>query len=359
MTGFRALTLNVVRGSLRNRTALFFTLLLPIFLMVIFGTIFGNSNVTLNMGVVDQDQSTESHAFISRLQKTGGVSVETGNLNTETDRLRNSHVVLVALIPHGFGAAVAGGPPQRITVTQGTQTSATASVANQVLQQVTAGFISGGATPRVSVAPPHTASVNEVRTIDYYLPSMIAYVVLQAGINFVAISLVDQRARQVLRRFQATPLSSLQILGANIVGAAVTVFLQVIVLILVGMELFHARMYGNWLIAAIPIVVGTAAFVGIGFLLTTAARTSEAARGIASAVAFPMMFLAGVFIPLDQLPSGLQTAVHILPLTWLSDAIHKVMNDGAGVADIAVDLLVLATWAVICFLLAAWRFRWE
>ena len=135
--------------------------------------------------------------------------------------------------------------------------------------------------------------------------------------------------------------------------------LQLVVLIALGLVLFHARTYGSWVIATVPMLLGVAAFVGIGFLLTSAARTSESARGLSSFVAFPMMFLSGVFFPITTLPDWLQTAVHVLPLTWLTDALHRVMNDGAGLADIALDCLVLAGWAVVTFAIATWRFRWD
>jgi ABC-type multidrug transport system permease subunit len=57
------------------------------------------------------------------------------------------------------------------------------------------------------------------------------------------------------------------------------------------------------------VILGTAAFVGTGFLLTSAVRTSEAARGLAALVAFPMMFLGGIFVPLDVFPPILQAIV--------------------------------------------------
>lgn len=72
-----------------------------------------------------------------------------------------------------------------------------------------------------------------------------------------------------------------------------------------------------------------------------------------------MMFLSGIFVPLNQLPTALQDAVHVLPLTYLSDALHHVLNDGDGLGAVGLDLGVLAAWAAVCFTVAALRFRWE
>jgi ABC-2 type transport system permease protein len=246
-----------------------------------------------------------------------------------------------------------------VRIFQGSQTSAGTSIGDQLVAPALKGVLPPQAAPRVAVAAPQSASVNTITAIDYFLPGMIAYIILQSGINYVAIGLADLRARKVLRRFRATPVRPAQILSAQICGGALTVFLQLVVLIALGLILFQARTYGSWLVAVVPMVLGVAAFVGIGFLLTSAARTSEAARGLATMVAFPMMFLSGVFFPITTLPGWLQTAVHFLPLTWLTDALHQVMNNGAGLADIALDCLVLAAWAVVSFALATWRFRWD
>jgi ABC-2 type transport system permease protein len=361
-TPFRALALNTVRASFRNRVALFFTLGLAVLFMIIFGELFGGSNFKVTYGVVDNDNTAQSHAFVSALSSVKGVTVEPGSESNERDRLKHSNVDIVVLIPHGFAASLApGGAPSTVQPVVGSLTSSGASVGTQVLGSVLSGFVATKTqhSPPITLAQPQAQSVNSLTGIDYFLPAMLAYIVLQSGINFVAITLVDLRARGVLRRLRATPVTPFQVLSAQIVGGMLTVFLQILILIALGIFAFQAHTYGSWLVLAVPLILGTAAFVGIGFMLTSAARTSEAARGLSSFVAFPMMFFSGVFFPITDLPNWLQTVVHILPLTWLTDALHQVMNDGAGLSSIAVDCLVLAAWAVVMISVATWRFRWD
>lgn len=361
MKAFRALTINTVRSGLRNRVALFFTLGLAVLFMIIFGELFGGNNFGVNYGVVDADQTAQSQQFVAALRSIKGVTVNIDSRDAALNDLRNNHVDVVVEIPHGFGAALTNPSAPGVTVVpiQASQTSATASIGDQILGQVLNGFVTKGVPAAVTLGRPVSSSVNNITAIDYFLPAMLAYIILQSGINYVAIGLADLRARRVLRRFRATPLRPAQILGAQIAGGALTVILQLIVLIAIGLLFFQAKTYGSWLVAAVPILLGVAAFVGIGFLLTSAASTSESARGLSSFVAFPMMFLSGVFFPITTLPSWLQTTVHVLPLTWLTDALHQVMNDGVGLNAIALDCLVLAGWAVTTFALATWRFRWD
>lgn len=362
MTATTAIVRNVVRASFRNRVALIFTIGLALFLMVIFGLAFGGSGASVRIGVVDLDGSALSQRYAATLEQTPGLTVETGGLEGERDRLRKDKVSLVAVIRPGLGAA-AGGTAASIDQLVNADQVQQASIAVNVLGSVTARFARDNhlaGSPGVLLAAPQSVSTNNVSELDFFVPAMMAYVVVQSGINFVAITLVDQRQRRVLRRFLATPLRPVQILGGNIAGAAVTVVLQVIVLVLAGTVLFRAHLHGSPLLAALLVLLGTATFVSIGFLLCSAARTSESARGLATMVALPMLFLSGVFIPLDAFPQAMQDAVHALPLTYLTESLHSVLNDGDGLtATVGVDMAVLAAWAVVCFALAAWRFRWE
>lgn len=360
---FGALTINTVRASFRNRVALFFTLGLAVLFMIIFGELFGGSNFKVTFGIVDNDNTTLSHAFVGELSSVNGVTTENGSESHEKDRLQHNNIDMVVVIPQGFQAALTSPLKGHATVQTvvSSLTSANVSAGQQFLGGVLNNFIERQtkSSPPINLAQPQTESVYQVSGIDYFLPAMLAYIVLQSGINFVAITLVDLRARGVLRRLRATPATPFQVLSAQIVGGMLTVFLQMLILIVLGKFLFQAQTYGSWLVLAVPLIIGTAAFVGIGFMLTSAARTSEAARGLASFVAFPMMFLSGVFFPVTDLPSWLQTLVHILPLTWLTDALHQVMNNGAGLSAIGVDCLVLAAWAVVMISVATWRFRWD
>jgi len=361
MTATRAIVRNVVRASFRNRTALIFTIGIAFFFMVIFGLLFTGNGPAVRLAVIDADHSPLSARYVAFLQHTPGLTVETGSLSDEQQRLRDDRISYLLLINPGFGQAASGGTASVSAFANRDQIEQSTIAAN-VVGSVTAGFAAhehlGGASG--IMVHQTQVSTNDITAIDAVLPSMIAYIVLQSGINFVAIGLVDQRQRKVLRRFLATPVRPVQILGGNIVGGALTVLIQVLVLVVAGLVLFKARTHGSWPLALLVILVGTAAFVSIGFLLCSVARTSESARGLAAMIAFPMMFLSGVFIPLDALPQVMQNIVHALPLTYLTEALKAILNDGDGLTrTVALDLGVLAAWALVCFAVASMRFRWE
>ena len=95
------------------------------------------------------------------------------------------------------------------------------------------------------IAPTTEVGTQNITPIDYHLASMMAYVVVLAGLTYVSVTIVDQRERKVLRRYRATPLRPLQVLGAAMTGGAVTVALEVAVLAIVSVIVFGARAHGS------------------------------------------------------------------------------------------------------------------
>jgi ABC-2 type transport system permease protein len=72
-----------------------------------------------------------------------------------------------------------------------------------------------------------------------------------------------------------------------------------------------------------------------------------------------MMFLSGSFFPREAMPEFLQQITRFLPLTYLNDALRAVINDGAGLTVLAPDIIGMAIWGVISFVIATRLFKWE
>ena len=362
MRAWLALVKTTVRSSFRNRAALIFTLLIPIFLMVLLGNVLGGGNASVNIGVVNESTSALGKAYVATLKHEKNLVVEQGSASKESNRLQHDNVVAVVVIPSTFGTPCATGsacPAPAVNLQLDSNDPSNSQIAAAILTAVTTGFAQAahlGDGPGITLNTSEVGTQN-ITSIDYFLPSMMAYVAVLAGLTYVSITIVDQRERKVLRRYRATPLHPLQVLGGAMTGGAVTVALEVATLALVGVFVFGARGHGSWLLAAVALVAGIASFVSMGFLLTSFVSTSDAARGISTLIGFPMLFLSGIFFPVDALPQWIQSIVHVLPVYYVSDALHQILNSGTGLP--LLDVVVPLAWAVGCFALATWRFRWE
>ena len=101
------------------------------------------------------------------------------------------------------------------------------------------------------------------------------------------------------------------------------------------------------------------AFLALGYVIASFAKTEDSANGMTSMIQFPMMFLSGAFFQIDQMPQFLQVVARIIPLTYLADALRQVMVGGAAFAPLWVCAAVLLGWLVVCFGIAARKFQWQ
>jgi ABC-2 type transport system permease protein len=194
--------------------------------------------------------------------------------------------------------------------------------------------------------------------IDFLVPGMVALTIMQLGIFSVSFGFVQLKRTGALRRLFATPTSPTYFLGAQVTSRLIIGEAQVLILLGVGLW------FGLQLVGSVPLLLGVAAlgsvvFLAMGFGVAGWAKNEDQAAPVANLISLPMTFLSGVFFPREAMPDVLQRITDFLPLTYLADALRKITNDGAGVADISTDLLGLTVWAGIAFLVALRLFRWE
>jgi ABC-2 type transport system permease protein len=122
---------------------------------------------------------------------------------------------------------------------------------------------------------------------------------------------------------------------------------QTIIIVGVGSAFFGVQVSGSLLLAAGFVALGAVSFLALGYVLASFTRTEEAANGITQVVQFPMMFLSGVFFPIDAMPQFLQSIARLIPLTYLADALRQVMVGGTAFAPLWVCAAVLLGWSML------------
>jgi ABC-type polysaccharide/polyol phosphate export permease len=106
------------------------------------------------------------------------------------------------------------------------------------------------------------------------------------------------------------------------------------------------------------ILLGAGTFAGLGLLIASRAKTIEAVSGLMNLVMLPMWILSGIFFSSDRFPEAAMPLIKVLPLTMLIDALRGVMQDGLLLAALSSQLLGLAGWGLVSFVLALKWFRW-
>jgi ABC-2 type transport system permease protein len=363
MPALLALTRANIRSYTRDRAAVFWTLAFPLVFIIMFGLIFQGSGTTrLTFGWVDNDQSDASRQLQAGFEQLDGVTLVPTTREDATDQMKVGKVDSVIVVPVDYGASLAsteasGGTPVQLDVYTDPSRPQLAGSVYQAVGTVL-GVVNLGGRPPLVVPSPQTVQTENLNAISYFVPSMLALSVMQVGI-FAAVPLVGDREKLILKRLAATPLRRWQLVGSNVLMRVLIAFTQAVIIVAVGSLAFGVEVSGSLLLAAGFVTLGAMAFLALGYLVASFARTEDAANGMTSMIQFPMMFLSGAFFQIDQMPQFLQVVARVIPLTYLADALRQVMVGGAAFAPLWVCAAVLAGWLVVCFAISARKFQWQ
>jgi ABC-2 type transport system permease protein len=344
----------------RQRAALFWTVAFPIFFILLFGAVFSRSDTTsFNVGVVDEDGSPAAAGLVAALESVEAFKVKIGDSSGELDALSKGNRRAVIVIPSGFGQALLQGSQDNVTVYYDATESTSQQVVLPIVRQVVDGFdrAIAGAPPLIQVENRPLQS-RHLRAIDYLVPGILAMALMQLGI-FAAAPLVVDRQNRVLKRLGATPLRRSTLVISTVIFRLLIAVGQAALIIAVARLVFHVPMLGNWFFLVGVILLGTLTFLSLGFLMSAFAKTEETVMPMLMVVQFPMMFLSGIFFPVDMMPEFMRPVLNAMPLTYLGDSLRQIMVGASALHPHYINLAVLGGWFLVCLIGAVRFFRWE
>jgi ABC-2 type transport system permease protein len=365
MRALAALSRANLRSFVRDRAALFWTLAFPIVFVILFGTIFSGGGSDYQLAWVDQDGTPPAAALRGAFAENAPVELIDGTFEESRARMLAGEVDGILVIPRGLAVVIdsaqGGQRPDPVEVTIVTDPSRSNTAL--ALQQIATGLVMSanlklsGATPILTVLP-DSLQTQQLNNVSFFVPSILAMALMQLGV-FAAIPLVQQREKLILKRLNATPLPRWTLVGSNVVVRLLIAAAQTAIIIGIGVVVLGVEVVGNWALIAGFVVLGALAFTSIGYVIASFARTEEAANGMTSVVQFPLMFLSGIFFPLEVMPEWLRGVATFMPLTYLGDALRQVMVGGAPFVPLPVDALVLGGWLAATLVISARFFRWQ
>jgi ABC-2 type transport system permease protein len=197
------------------------------------------------------------------------------------------------------------------------------------------------------------------RYIDFLVPGLLGMNLMGGSIWSMGFAIVDARRRKLMKRLIATPMPRHYFLLSFLIARLAMLVVEVGAFLAFGVLVFGVPVRGSLLLVAGISVLGALAFGALGLLLSSRARTIEAASGLMNLTMLPMWILSGVFFSSQRFPDIVQPIIKALPLTALNDALRATMLQGATLAQIAPQAGVLAGWLIVCFPLALKLFRWR
>jgi ABC-2 type transport system permease protein len=189
------------------------------------------------------------------------------------------------------------------------------------------------------------------------VPTIAALSVIGSCYGQLAVVLAMRRQDGILKRVRATPLpASLYFFGllAHCMLVAVT---DVALIVGIG-RLFGAPLPAHWLALAVTLAAGAASFCGLGVAVASLVRNAEAAPAVVQLVLFPLVFIAGTYVPIHS--AALNTISGALPIRPFNQALLGSLTGSAHLAGLDWRHLgVLAAWGIVGALVGIRRFRWN
>ncbi|RLQ96122.1 ABC transporter permease [Falsibacillus albus] len=366
MRAYWQLTLSQLRIFMRNRQVLFWSLAFPIFLMVMLGSFLSNGNgITLTVGMIDQDHSSQSKQLSAILKKNEAIDLQKESKKSDAlNQLKKGDLQLVVVIPEGYGNKIASTSGEEKPFSLPIYYNETDMTASQVGLQLVNGTVDAISKKVEAYKPVVVTDAKGVETlnlnyIDFLVPGIVAMMIMSNNMNGVAGQIAAWRERGILRRMQGTTLKASTFIAAQITARLVLNGLQALIVLGVAHIIFGIEVRGSWLTLISFVILGTLAFMAIGFIIAGIAKTPESAAPIAGFLSFPMLFLGGVFFPIKNMPDFIQPFVNVLPIAHLSHALRETMNVGASFLSLGTEALILGGWLIGAFIIASYTFKWE
>ncbi len=197
------------------------------------------------------------------------------------------------------------------------------------------------------------------RYIDFLIPGLLGMNLMGGSIWSMGFAIVDARRRKLMKRLIATPMPRHFFLLSFLISRLAMLVVEVGAFLGFAVLVFGVPIRGSLALIAGICVLGSLAFGAMGLLLSSRARTIEAASGLMNLTMLPMWILSGVFFSSQRFPDAVQPIIAALPLTALNDALRATMLQGATLGQIAPKAGVLAAWLLVCFPIALKLFRWR
>ncbi len=374
--------INLLR-QFRDRSDLFFVIILPTLIIVALGLQFGGTT-NARLGVVYAADDPDAAALVAAIA-ADDVRFDVRTVSDEaTLRSKVEHGELEAglVIPAGFGATLRGTGTAEIryfgttgALAQGLQAPIDAAAA-KTSAIVGAARIAAGegvgsfdearaaaesgysATPGVAITVSEVGEPGQFAGFNQFTFGASTQLVMFTFLTSMTASLRLVLTRQlgVSRRMSSTPTSPATIVAGEALGRYGVAVFQATYIVVVSALLFGVS-WGNPLAAAAIILVFALVSAGAAMLLGSTARNPDQASSLGVFIGLALGALGGCMVPLQIMPPSMQSLARLIPHSWAVTGLQSLITDGGGIDSVATNLLVLLGFAVVLLALASWRFR--
>ncbi len=371
MRRFRALIKKEMIHMLRDPRTLIFIFMMPIMQLLLLGYANNTEIKHVPTVVFNQDNSKASRALLDAFQATDYFSFDYAVYSQQEvySLIAGGKAKVGIIIPPDFSQNIATRKNADVLVLLD---GADPTIASAVMSAAALAGQAHGANVRSQQltlqGPVGSNSIPvDIRTNVLYnpdllgsynlVPGLIAMILFQTATSLTALAIVKERERGTIEQLIVTPIRSWELIVAKIIPYILVSFANTVLIMAVGTFLFGVPLRGSLILLFGLVGLYLLPTLGLGLLISTAAKTQQQAQLMTMPIMLPSMMLSGVFFPISSLPLFLQFVSNLLPLTYFIYILRSVLVKGVGIELIIPQIVALTIFAIVLLGLAAGRFQ--
>ena len=359
--------------TLRDRRTLSIQLLLPIFMLYLFGYAVEIQIRHQPTVVVDLSRDRLSSAYLTAMSNTGFFDI-VSYAESEAEALKaieDSWARVAIVIPPGFASHVERGTrAQLLVLIDGSDLLASQSALNAalatgqsfsadvVLERVARTQLGSRAAQFVPLDVAFRVLYNpSLSSIIFMLPGVVGLILQQQTLLLTAYAVVREREIGTIEQLLVTPIGPWEVMLGKMLPAALISLVNVVTILVIGLFWFKVPFEGDYGLFFGLCLLFVFASLGLGLLVSTIATTQRQAQQLANLIILPAFMLSGYIFPREAMPAFVRTLGSMIPLTYFLPISRGIMTKGVGFASIRTDALILLVFGLVVFAISARAFR--
>lgn len=197
------------------------------------------------------------------------------------------------------------------------------------------------------------------RYIDFLIPGLLAFGIMNSCMWGTGWSLMDMRMKKLLRRMISTPLPKWVFLFSHFVSRSILSSVEFLILIFFSNLLFHVKIQGSYFHLTLIFLSANFAFTGLAIFASSRASNNSVANGVINSFTFPMMLVSGVFFSYHNFPDLAVNIIQYLPLTLTADSIREIFLEQMNLVNYLTPIVVLNLTGLVFFIFGIRIYKWD
>jgi ABC-2 type transport system permease protein len=340
----------------RDPGTLFISLVLPVFLLLLFGYALSLDVRDVPFCLVDMDRSPQSRGFVESFTASGYFKL-VGSVGAEPEARRlidQGRCRMGMIIPVGFSRDLQAGRQVKVGLLVDGSNSTTASVIlayTQALMARRAGATAFFSRPRILFNPSQ-------RSTAFLVPGLLAIITMFMTILLPSLAVVKEKERGTIEILRAGPIRPAAFIIGKLLPYGLICVFDLLAVIIVGALVFGVTMQGSFLLLVLLSLPFLLAGLGLGLLISTFVDSLQVAMYIAFLVSIlPTILLSGFVFPVSSMPRPVQLVADLVPARYFLTMLRAIYMKGAGLGSLVQPLLVILLFATALVGLSVERLR--